>query len=71
MPQYGGKDGEWALWSVCAGPHCLLYEVPEGHTFSSLPHAARGGGSATWSIWIVVVKLRILNCFIPNLSDVA
>ena len=41
--------------TVCAGPLCLLYWVPEGHTFSSLPLAARGGGSATWSIWAVAM----------------
>ena len=58
--------------TACAGLLCLLYGVPEGHTLSGLPLAARGRTArATWSTLDVPAKLGTLNETIPNLSDVA
>ena len=53
----------WAVTdiSACVGLLKLLDGVLEGHTFSSFPLATREGGSATWSIWVVVARFGTLN----------
>ena len=47
----------WGYIAACAGLCCLCDGVLKGHLFSSLPLAARGGGSATWSMVVVAAKL--------------
>ena len=49
--------GLGGLHHSLAGPHCLCNGVCKGHLFSSLPLAAKGGGSTTWSMEVVAAML--------------